>query len=235
MRNPNYSTVDPKTGSVSYSGPLEITKGDHSNMPARTDAYLPGYERGHVTASQFGGTNSSENIVPQHSDLNHGAYYSMEQGERVGLQSGASIHSDKTAVVNGQMGDRPEAFMVSDVVTYNDGHTESIHHSFTNEPYADQAAWNVQSASLPGTFDESNPGDGLRDSMNAESYAELMESTDAELPGIAEDYAPADFSGMPIADSAADFSAASDVGNADTDASADSNADAGADVGSDPD
>ena len=29
------------------------------------------------------------------------------------------------------------------------------------------------------------------------AYAELMEETDAELPGLAAEYAPADFSGLP--------------------------------------
>lgn len=39
--------------------------------------------------------------------------------------------------------------------------------------------------------------------MSSSEYADLMENTDAELPGIAGDYAAADFSGVPNADSAA--------------------------------
>lgn len=112
MRNPNYSSVDTETGNVSYNGALSLEKGDHSHMPSRSEAYLPG--------------------------------------------------SEKTAVVNGQVGDRPTTFTVRDSVTYPDGHTESIHHSFTNESYADQSAWNEQAASLPETFDAPNPGDELR-------------------------------------------------------------------------
>lgn len=77
-------------------------------MPGRTDAYLPGDERGHVNASSLQGSNTLENVVPQNSDVNHGAYYSMEQGERSALQNGAAIDSSKTAVVNSEPGARPD-------------------------------------------------------------------------------------------------------------------------------
>lgn len=229
MRNPEYSSVDPKTGNVTYNGPLSLEKGDHSHMPSRSEAYLPGDERGHVNASSLGGINSKSNVVAQHADLNHGAYYSMEQGERSALQNGATIESSKTAVVNGQPGDRPEGFMVSDTVTYADGHTESIHHSFTNASNAEQQAWSDQAAALPGTYDAPNPGDGLRGSMDTESYSALMEATDAEVPGLDADYAPSDFSGVPdVADAG---SAATDVG-VDSDAgSGDCGVDSGGDSG----
>lgn len=210
MRNPEYSSINPNTGDVIYNGPLSLEKGDHSHMPSRSGAYQPGDERFHVNASSLGGDNSRNNVVAGHRDVNHGAYLSVEKGERTALQNGATIESEKTAVVNGNPGDRPSTFSVSDSVTHPDGHTESIHHSFTNESYANQAAWNDMSASLPGTFDAPNPGDGLRGSMDSESYASLMENTDAELPGLAEDYAPADFSGVPGATDTA--SASADIG-----------------------
>jgi len=69
MRNPNYSTVDQHTGDVTYKGPLESMKGNHNNMPARTEAYLPGDERGHVNASSLGGVNTKDNVVAQHHDV----------------------------------------------------------------------------------------------------------------------------------------------------------------------
>lgn len=235
MQNPEYSTVDPKTGNVTYRGSLEITKGNHNHMPARTDAYLPGDERGHVNASSLGGINSSANVVAQHSDVNHGAYYSMEQGERAALQNGATIDSNKAAIVNGQPGDRPEAFIVSDTVTYVDGHSETPHHSFTNESYANQQAWNDQSAALPGTFDAPNPGNALQDSMSPEAYIDLMESTDAELPGIAEDYTPADFSGVPDSVAEANPAAGSDSAPSGEANAGASDADLGADAGADTD
>lgn len=230
MRNPEHSSVNPNTGDVTYSGPLSLEKGDHSHMPGRTDAYLPGDERGHVNASSLGGINSRANVVAQHSDVNHGAYLSVEKGERTAMQNGATIESEKTAVVNSQPGDRPSTFTVNDSVIYPDGHTESVHHSFTNESYADQIAWNNMSASLPGTFDAPNPGDGLRDSMDSESYASLMESTDAEMPGLEADYAPADYSGTPGAVDASSVSA--DIG-VDSDAgSGNCSTDSGGDTGS---
>lgn len=234
MRNPTNSTVDPATGNVRYSGPLEIIKGDHSHMPARSEAYLPGDERGHVNGSAVGGINTTSNVVAQHRDVNHGAYYSMEQGERAALQKSAEIQSDKTAVVNGEVGDRPQAFMVSDSVTYADGHSESIHHSFANESYADQAAWNAESARLPGAMEAENPGDGLRDSLPEADYADLMESTDAELPGIQADYAPADFSGLPGADSTADTSGSAVGTSGDSGAANGVSSDVGGDSGGVP-
>ncbi len=233
MRDPSYSSIDPETGNVIYSGPLEITKGDHRNMPARTAAYLPGDERGHITASSLGGSNSTANVVAQHHDVNR-AFVSMEQGERTALRNGSEIYSEKTAVVNGKPGGRPEAFLISDAVTYADGHTESIHHSFTNVSNAEQESY-TQSAELPDTFDAANPGDGLRESMAAEEYADLMESTDAELPGVAADYAPADYSGAPAADCSADADAASAGDEASADAAAADAGEADADASADPD
>lgn len=230
MRNSEYSSVNPNTGDVTYNGPLSLEKGDHSHMPSRTDAYLPGDERGHVNASSLGGVNSRNNIVAQHSNVNHGAYLSIEKGERTALQNGATIESEKTAVVNSQPGDRPSAFTVNDSITYMDGHTELIYHSFINESYADQAAWNDMSASLPGTFDAPNPGDELRGSMDSDSYASLMESTDAEMPGLDADYAPADFWGIPSSADTTGTDIGSDVGF--SDCSADSGGDSGsADAG----
>ncbi len=237
MRSSEYSAIDSKTGNVSWEGPLSLEKGDHSHMPSRSNAYLPGDERGHVNASSLGGINSRANVVAQHSDLNHGAYYSMEQGERTALQNGATVQSEKTAVVNGQPGERPTAFSVNDSVTYPDGHTESIHHSFANESYATQDAWNHSCAALPGTFDEANPGDSLRDSMTPEAYSEVMAETDASLPSISDDYAPADFSGVPDASEGSsstssaeadsgDVGGAADIGSDDGGSSADASPDA---------
>lgn len=218
MYSDYHSSVNTNNGNVSWEGELSVEKGDHSHMPGRTEAYLPGDERFHVNASSLGGSNNTDNIVPGHSDVNHGAYYSMEQGERTALQNGAAIDSSKTAIVNAHPGDRPVTFMVSDNVTYTDGHTESVHHSFTNASYAEQQAWNDQSAALPGTFDAPNPGDTLSNSMSSSEYADLMERTDAELPGIAEDYAAADFSGVPNVDPVASVSEnnASEVDTSDT-------------------
>lgn len=213
MKN-NNSYINPDNGNVSWNGELSIQKGDHSNMPYRTDAYLPGDERGHINASSLGGTNSKDNVVAQNAELNHGAYYSMEQGERTALQNGASIDSSKTAIVDSKPGNRPDVFFVSDNVTYADGHSELITHSFTNESIATQEAWNDCSAVLPDTFDVQNSADALDVPMSSAEYAELMEETEAALPGIAEDYAAADFSGVPASCVAEADTAFADTGGA---------------------
>lgn len=201
MKNSNNSFIDPQTGDVTWSGTLSVEKGNHNNMPVRTEAYLPGDERGHVNASSLGGDNSKANIVPQHADVNHGVYYSMEQGERAALRDGSTIKSEKTAIVNSQPGDRPSTFIVNDLVTFADGHTEAIHLSFTNESNANQEAWNDASAALPNTFDAPNPGDALRSSMDTEAYASLMQETDASLPNLDAEYSAADFAGVPVSTS----------------------------------
>jgi len=193
MRNPEYSSIDPNTGNIQWKGPLSIEKGDHSNMPQRTSSYLPGDERGHINASSLSGGNGVDNVAPQHHDLNQGAYKSMERGESTALKNGASIDSTKTAIVNGVPGDRPIGFLVNDNVTYADGHTETISFSFTNVSNAEQQAWNAQAAALPGVYDAPNPGDGLRASMSSEEYSQLMDSTDAELPGIKDYYVPTNY------------------------------------------
>lgn len=197
MHNSEYSSVDSSNGNVIWRGPLSLEKGNHSGMPNRTDAYLPGDERGHVNASSLGGGNTTSNVVAQHHDLNHGGYLSVENGERSALKNGATIDSEKIAVVEGRPGDRPSTFMVNDTVTYSDGHLETIHSSFTNESNADQVEWNDMSSSFPGTYDAPNPGDTLRESMSPEEYADLMEETDAILFDLDADYAPSDFFGDP--------------------------------------
>ena len=203
--HPEYSYIDPETGNRIWAGPLEITPGDHHHMPQRDASYPSSeYERGHNNASSLGGGNGRDNISAQHRDVNRGAMRAVERGETAALRSGASIDSVRTVVVNGPPDSKtPEAFLISDTVTYPDGHVESIHHSFANIGYAEQAEMEAISASLPDAIDAPNPGDALRASMSPESYAELMEATDAELPSIADTYASADFSGaLPEPDTA---------------------------------
>ena len=199
MHKSEYSSIDSTNGNVSWKGPLSVEKGDHSGMPPRTDAYLPGDEKGHVNASSLAGDNSEANVVAQNKDLNHGGYLSIERGERDALQNGADIYSEKTAIVDSQPGDRPSTFIVNDTVTYADGHSENIYNSFTNESNANQVEWNDMSSSLPDTYDAPNPEDNLRDLMGAEEYADLMEETDTALFNLTADYAPSDFSGDPYA------------------------------------
>ena len=193
----NYTVVDPNTGTVTSNGNLEITKGNHKGMPSRTSAYLPGDERGHIQASSLGGSNDPSNIVPQHHDVNRYGWRDMERGETDALKNGASIDSTKIAYVDGKSGDRPSAFMVNDKITYPDGHTENVHLSFSNESYADQAKEERIVASLGDEiYDAPNP-DAARESMSPEEYKALMEEADQVDFDIRDEYAPADYSGLP--------------------------------------
>lgn len=114
----------------------------------------------------------------------------MENGERSALKDGGTIQSEKTAFVSNQPGNRPDAFMVNDTVTYADGQTQSVHLSFSNLTNAEQESMNAESSAKAGDmFDaQPNPGDTLRASMSTAEYSELMEETDAALPNISDVY-----------------------------------------------
>lgn len=189
--------IDSKTGTIVYEGSSVLTKGDHSGMPPRTDAYLPTDERGHIQASSLGGSNSRDNVVPQARDLNHGAYYQMEQGERTAPKEGAAVQSEKIAFAGSQPGGRPDAFMVNDTITFPDGQTQTVHLSFANLTSAEQEAMNAEAdAQAADLYDaQPNPGDALRDAMSPEEYGALMEETDAALPSVQDHYAEWDWSG----------------------------------------
>lgn len=182
------SKIDEKTGTITYDDFSRITKGSHANMPHRTDAYLETDERGHIQASSLGGSNKACNVVPQSADLNHGAYYSMENGERTELKNGSTIRSEKIAFVSNQP--RPDNFIVNDTITYPSGCTQKINLSFANMTNAQQES--VNSESIVHTSDMidgySNPGDGLRSSMPSDEYADLMQHTDVSLPNISDNY-----------------------------------------------
>lgn len=191
-----HNCIDPKTGTITYSGPSELTKGNHNGMPARTNAYLSTDEKGHIQASSLSGTNEPDNVVPQAADLNHGSYYSMEGGERNALKNGSKIDSEKIAYVSNQPDQRPDAFMVNDTVTYADDQIQIIHLSFSNLTNAEQEGMNTESfIKAVDMFDAlPNPGDSLRSSMSNTEYAALMEETDAVLPDVQDMYVEYDAS-----------------------------------------
>ena len=193
----NHNVVDPDTGTITSHSDLKITPSDHSGMPSRTSAYLPGDERGHLQASSTGGSNDPNNIVPQNHDVNRYGWRDMERGETDALKNGASIDSTKIAYVDGKPGDRPSAFMVNDKITYPDGHTETVHLSFSNQSYAEQEAEEKIVDSLgDDIYDAPNP-DAVRESMAPEEYRALMEEADQVDFNIRDEYAPADYSGPP--------------------------------------
>lgn len=173
-----------------YNGPSEITKSNHMYMPSRNAAYLETDERGHIQASSLGGNNSRNNVVPQSANLNHGGYYSMERGERAFLQSGGAIQSEKIAFSSVQPGNRPDAFIVNDTITYGN-EVQTVHLSFANMTNAEQANANeivlTQGSDLLGGS-QANIEDDLRASMSSIEYADLMQETDRALPNIDEMY-----------------------------------------------
>lgn len=235
------NTVDQKTGTITYKGELHVTKGNHDNMPRRTDVYQPhpneptpekgvAYERGHVNASSLGGSNNRDNIAPMAYDVNHGGYAAMEQGERDALADGASISSEKTAY-SSNPDDKPSAFTVNDEVTFKDGSTQTVNLSFANMSYAEQEAQNAELAATDCQDEYPNPGDTLRESMTTEEYSDLMEKTDAELPGIRDYYTEWDYQGSPETDvTPADSEPAPD---SEPDPSPDTDTDGGAEPSSD--
>lgn len=196
MRNPSYSSIDERNGNVMWNGPLAREKGNHNNMPSRGDSYLQDDIRFHVNASSLGGTNGRSNVVPGNNDVDKISWTSIENGERNAMNNGGDIYSQKTAVVDSKIGDRPTNFLVTDTVTYAD-HSEVVSHSFLNESFEEQTTYNNISSSLPDVYEAPNPGDGLREEMSSESYTTLMEATDLDLPTIETDYEQADFSGLP--------------------------------------
>ena len=117
MRNPENSSVNPNTGDVTYKGPLSLEKGNHSHMPSKTTAYQSNDIRFHVNASSLGGVNNRSNVVAGHNDVDKGAWSAVVEGGRTALQNGATIESEKTAVVNSQAGDRPSTLTVNDSIT----------------------------------------------------------------------------------------------------------------------
>ena len=183
-----YYTSNLETGTKSYKGPSELTESNHNGMKQRDGAYLPTDERGHIEASSLSGDNSELNVVPQAKDLNHGAYLSVENGEKYALKNGNTIISEKIAYASNQPGQRPDAFMVNDIVTMQNGQQQEIHHSFANLQNSEQEALNLELYEHSDMLNVSNQGDTLRENMSTEEYADLMEETDVELPDLKDNY-----------------------------------------------
>lgn len=183
-------TIDPVSGTVESNGYLELTKGDHSHMPKRTDAYPDLYERGHLNATSLGGSNEAGlNIQPQAKDLNHGAYLSMEAGERAALKNGATIESHKIAYTTAGPGTAPDCYMVNDTVTYADGKNQTVHLSFANLNNAELEAFEQTLNQHTDLLEaDLNPGDLGRELYNPAEYAQLMEECEASSLNIQDEY-----------------------------------------------
>ncbi len=181
-------TVDCNTGTKIYNGSSEMTKSNRSGMAAKDSSYPPFYERGHIQAASLGGTNGKENIAPMAKDLNHHSYLSVENGEKSALKKGYTVQSEKIAYASVQPGHMPDSFLVNDKVTYANGQTQEIHHSFANMMNAEQENLNATLSNYSEALNVPNPSDTLRENMSMDEYANLMEKTDDELPNLKDEY-----------------------------------------------
>lgn len=179
--------VDSKSGTIIQKGELNTQKGDHKHMPKRTNAYLPDDERGHIQASSLGGDNSKNNVVPQSKDLNHGAYYQMELGEKDALEAKATIESEKIAYSSGGPGSRPDAFMVNDTITRADGKVDQVHLSFANLSNKEQESHEKTASEhtdMLGEPDYKSMG------VSKEEYNALMDESEDSGINVRDEYAP---------------------------------------------
>lgn len=182
-----------KTGSAIAEGNLSVTKGNHSKMPPKGTEYKLGDERGHNNASSLGsskdfdGNKAQVNVFAQSKDLNHGSWYAVEDSERTVLKNKAKIHSKKTAYMSND-NKRPDAFMVSDTVTYADGTSEKVHFSFQNCSNAEHATYQNTLESKCDIDSSAASGGELRKNMSKNEYGTLMKKTDEEIPSIKEEY-----------------------------------------------
>ncbi len=188
MKKDNFTyTTNPNNGTIESRGFLEVTKGDHTGMPKRTDAYPEFYERGHTNASSLGGANHTLNVHPQARDLNHGAFASMEQGQRDALKSGA-VFSEKIAYNSGPAGTAPDAYMINDTVIHADGSSHTVHLSFANLNNAEQETFQQTLDQNADMLDAPNPGDIGRELYTPDEYAQLMEECEANMGTVRDEY-----------------------------------------------
>ena len=102
--------------------------------------------------------------------------------------NGNTITSEKVAYASNQPGQRPDAYMVNDIVTMANGQQQEIHHSFANLQNSEQEALNAELDEHSDMLNVSNPEDTLRDSMSNEEYTDLVEKTDVELLDLRDEY-----------------------------------------------
>ena len=77
---------------------------------------------------------------------------------------------------------------IRDRVTYANGQTQEIHHSFANMMNAEQENLNATLSNYSEALNVPNPSDTLRENMSMDEYANLMEKTDDELPNLKDEY-----------------------------------------------
>lgn len=187
------------TGTITATGQIQVenaARNQSMQSKAGGTSRLSDDHGGHIVAASQNGPAIPENLVAQNGNLNQGSYRAVERAETNAVKNdNVNIDTEKTAYVSNVNQDgnsRPDAFMVNDTITFADGHKEDVHLSFTNVSNATQQAWENELNQNPDAlnmYDEvPNPGDVGRESMSKEEYAELMESTDKDLPSIGDMY-----------------------------------------------
>lgn len=182
--------VDERTGTMIASGALSVGKTaprTHRAAKAGGSRHEASDHDGHGIAARFNGPTIEENLSAMNGKLNQGSYKRMENAEAALLKTGASVQTERIAYAYSSKaedgGARPEAYLVNDTVTYNNGGKQHIHLSFTNMEPKEQGEINdvVSNMEMPEIL---NPGDRLREQMTAVQYVELMESTKQYLPDV---------------------------------------------------
>lgn len=218
-----------KNGTTTAEGKVSDNPASRNGMasihPSSYDSQVD--DKGHLIAARMNGPAKSYNVSSQNRALNRGAYKSVENGEIRLAKQGNDVHTSKTAYVSNE-GAKPDAYMINDTITTPEGKTQNMHFSFQNASPGEQQEWN-DIADLNTDFEAYSNPDPLREGMTSQQYNELMESTDAFLPSIHDDFTVENSSGEPAQSG---FEAASNGSVSDGAAAGSCGADAGADGGS---
>lgn len=178
-------TID-DSGTITAQGQVP-TQGVKCGSRVTPDGMQPGDQRGHVIAAQEGGPNKSYNMTAQDGKLNQGAYKTVENTEVDFARQGYDVQTSKTAYVSAQEGGRPDAYMINDTITSQEGKTQNVNLSFQNMSPEEQETQNsiINEMNIDEGFDNPDP---LRDSMPNEEYSTLMEETESDLPSIRDEF-----------------------------------------------
>lgn len=188
---------------TTYEGGTTTAKGFSQDIKASRNGMgkdiggeykLDSDDRGHLIGAQHNGSAQDINLSAQDSSLNRGPYRTVENTEMAitrDTNNPGTVYMEKTAYTTNasEVGSRPEAYMVNDIITYADGQTQRVNLSFANLSPQEQEMYGEEAAKYD--IEADNPGDQLRESMSEEEYSELMESTEDSLPSIKDEYSMA--------------------------------------------
>lgn len=88
-------------------------------------------EGGHLIAAAENGPPDRCNVFAQNYDVNRGSFRSVERCEIDAVRNGKSVYTEKTAFMRAES-ERPDAFLVKDTITEQDGSRHTVCFSFTN-------------------------------------------------------------------------------------------------------